>query len=64
MPDMTQMMGYMMPLMMAFTTYFFPLGVWVYWLIGTLFMLVQQIVVNKILKKYKLKKRPKGRFFN
>lgn len=51
MPDMTQMMGYMMPLMMAFTTYFFPLGVWVYWLIGTLFMLVQQIVVNKILKK-------------
>jgi YidC/Oxa1 family membrane protein insertase len=51
MPDMTKMMGYTMPIMMAVTTYFFPIGVGVYWLIGTLFMLSQQIVVNKILKK-------------
>lgn len=51
MPDMGKMMGYTMPLMMAFTTYFFPLGVGVYWLIGTLFMLAQQVVVNVILKK-------------
>jgi YidC/Oxa1 family membrane protein insertase len=51
MPDMSKMMGYTMPLMMAATTYFFPLWVGVYWLIGTLFMLSQQIVVNKILKK-------------
>ncbi len=53
MPDMSKMMGYSMPLMMAFTTYFFPLGVGLYWLIGTLFMLAQQVVVNMVTKKKK-----------
>lgn len=41
-------MLYGMPLMIAISTYFFPAGVGIYWLIGTLFMLVQQIVVNKM----------------
>lgn len=37
-----------MPVMIAVSTYFFPAGVGVYWLIGTLFMLVQQAVANRI----------------
>ncbi|MFA6091166.1 MAG: YidC/Oxa1 family membrane protein insertase [Candidatus Gracilibacteria bacterium] len=51
MPDpsvMNKFMLYGMPLMIATSTYFFPAGVGIYWLIGTLFMLVQQIVVNKM----------------
>ncbi len=51
MPDpsvMNKFMLYGMPLMIAVSTYFFPAGVGIYWLIGTLFMLVQQIVVNKM----------------
>ncbi|OIP53102.1 hypothetical protein AUK10_02850 [Candidatus Gracilibacteria bacterium CG2_30_37_12] len=51
MPDpsvMNKFMLYGMPLMIAASTYFFPAGVGIYWLIGTLFMLVQQIVVNRM----------------
>ncbi|MDD5377245.1 MAG: YidC/Oxa1 family membrane protein insertase [Candidatus Gracilibacteria bacterium] len=51
MPDpsvMNKFMLYGMPVMIAVSTYFFPAGVGIYWLIGTLFMLVQQIVVNKM----------------
>lgn len=36
-----------MPVMIGVSTYFFPAGVGVYWLIGTLFMLVQQAVANR-----------------
>lgn len=37
-----------MPVMIGVSTYFFPAGVGVYWLIGTLFMLVQQSVANRL----------------
>lgn len=37
-----------MPVMIGVSTYFFPAGVGVYWLIGTLFMLVQQAVANRL----------------
>ena len=63
MPDPSVMNAFMlwgMPLMIASSTYFFPAGVGIYWLIGTLFMLVQQLVVNKIsLKKAKTPKDKK-----
>lgn len=45
---MRLMMLYVMPAIMTITTYFFPLGVGVYWFIGTIFMLVQQLVANSV----------------
>lgn len=51
MPDPSVMNKFMlwgMPAMIAVSTFFFPAGVGIYWLIGTLFMLGQQIVVNKM----------------
>ncbi|MDD2487427.1 MAG: YidC/Oxa1 family membrane protein insertase [Candidatus Gracilibacteria bacterium] len=54
MPDPNVMNAFMlwgMPIMLAFTAYFMPSGVGIYWLIGTLFTLAQQVVVNKITKK-------------
>lgn len=54
MPDPSVMNAFMlwgMPLMIAVSTFFFPIGVGVYWLIGTLFMLLQQVVVNKMSDK-------------
>ena len=49
MPDMQQMqkmMIYVFPAMAALFAYQFPAGVGLYWLIGTLFMIVQQYVAN------------------
>ncbi len=54
MPDpemMNKVMLYGMPVMIAFVTYTFFAWVWLYWWIGTIFMIVQQLFVNKILKK-------------
>lgn len=51
MPDpelMNKFMLWGMPVMIAISTYYFPAGVGIYWLIGTLFMLVQQVVANKL----------------
>lgn len=56
MPDPSVMNKFMlwgMPIMIAGSTYFFPAGVGIYWLIGTLFMLIQQIVVNRMSEKKK-----------
>ena len=56
MPDMGEMMKVMMwiiPVMVAIFTYQFPAGVGIYWLVGTIFMIGQQVVVNKVLKKEK-----------
>ncbi len=50
MPDPSVMNAFMlwgMPIMIAGSTYFLPAGVGIYWLIGTLFMLVQQMFVNR-----------------
>ena len=44
---MNAVMLWGMPVMIGVSTYFFPAGVGVYWLIGTLFMLVQQAVANR-----------------
>jgi len=43
---MQKMMLYMLPLMLAVSAYFFPLGVGLYWFIGTLFVIAQQWYVN------------------
>ena len=46
-PEMMQkMMLYMLPVMLAVSAYFFPLGVGLYWFIGTLFVIAQQWYVN------------------
>lgn len=51
-PDMlNKFMLYGMPVMIAFITYTFFAGVGLYWGVGTLFMILQQLFVNKILKK-------------
>ncbi len=50
MPDMQKMQGmmlYIFPAMAAWFAYQFPAGVGLYWLIGTIFMIVQQWVANK-----------------
>ncbi len=44
---MQNMMLYFFPLMIGVTAYFFPLGVALYWFIGTLFVIVQQAYVNR-----------------
>lgn len=54
MPDpefMNKFMLYGMPVMIAFATYTFFAWVWLYWGIWTIFMILQQLFVNKILKK-------------
>lgn len=54
MPDpemMNKFMLYVLPFIIAFATYNFIAWVWIYWWISTLFMIVQQLVVNKMLKK-------------
>ncbi len=51
-PDMMKnMMLYMFPVMIAVSAYFFPLGIGLYWFIGTLFVIAQQWYVNKVAKK-------------
>lgn len=54
MPDpemLNKFMLYGMPIMIAFVTYTFYAWVWLYWWIWTIFMILQQLIVNKILKK-------------
>jgi len=48
---MQNMMLYMMPIMIGISSYFFPLGVGLYWFIGTIFVIIQQWYVNVISKK-------------
>lgn len=62
MPDPSVMNAFMlwgMPIMIAVSTYFFPAGVGIYWFIGTVFMLLQQLVVNKMSEKNTGKKTKK-----
>lgn len=50
MPDMQKMQGmmlYIFPAMAAWFAYKFPAGVGLYWLIGTIFMIVQQFFANR-----------------
>ena len=53
MPDpavMQKFMLYWMPAMVAMFTYNFPAWLWLYWGISTLFMIIQQLIVNKVKK--------------
>ncbi len=53
MPDpdiMNKFMLWWMPIMIAFTAYFVPTWIWIYWLIGTIFTIFQQMIVNKLQK--------------
>lgn len=54
MPDpglLNKFMLYWMPIMIAFVTYTFFAGVWIYWGVWSIFMIFQQLFINKILKK-------------
>ena len=54
MPDpemMNKFMLYWMPAMVTVFTFTFFAGLGIYWWISTLFMIVQQLVVNKVIKK-------------
>ncbi len=54
MPDpemMNKFMLYGMPWMVAVFTYFFFAWLWLYWGMTTIFMIFQQILINKIMKK-------------
>ncbi len=54
MPDpemMNKVMLYGMPVIVWIFTYQFPAWLWIYWWISTLFMIIQQLVVNNKLKK-------------
>lgn len=54
MPDpelLNKFMLYWMPVMIWFATYTFFAWVWLYWWIWTIFVIIQQLIVNKILKK-------------
>lgn len=51
-PDMiNKFMLFWMPVMVWIFTYSLFAAVWIYWWISTLFMLFQQLIVNKIIKK-------------
>lgn len=52
---MQAMMLYVFPIMIGVMAYFFPLGLGLYWWIGLLFMIVQQLYVNHKGSKEKLK---------
>lgn len=54
MPDpelLNKFMLYWMPIMVAIITYTFFAWVWIYWWVWTIFIIFQQLFVNKILKK-------------
>lgn len=54
MPDpemMNKFMLFWMPVMVGVFTYTLSAWIWIYWGISTLFMLFQQLIVNKIVKK-------------
>jgi YidC/Oxa1 family membrane protein insertase len=48
---MNKFMLFGMPLMVTVFTFTFIAGLGIYWWISTTFMIAQQLVVNKILKK-------------
>ena len=55
-PDPRVMQVFMLwglPFVVAFSTYYFVAGIGMYWLIGTLFMIAQQQVVNLRTKRAK-----------
>lgn len=63
MPDMQQMqkmMIYIFPAMAALFAYQFPAGVGLYWLIGTVFMIIQQAIANRQAEDKKMVIRDKA----
>lgn len=49
--EMQKSMNLMMPLLSASISYSMPLALGIYWLIGSLFSLIQQIITNKMFRK-------------
>lgn len=62
MPDMEMINKTMMfafPVMIAFSTYYFPIWVWIYWFMSTIFSIVQQLYINSSFKKNEEKTKNK-----
>ncbi len=51
MAQQQKIMNIIMPLMMAYITFQLPAGVGVYWIVGNLFMVLQQHLLNKYFEK-------------
>jgi YidC/Oxa1 family membrane protein insertase len=49
--QMQKMMTYMMPVMILAFTYRFPSGVMLYWFVSNAWQVVQQVYVNKVIRK-------------
>lgn len=49
--SMTKMMTYMMPFMMGFFCISMPAGLGLYWIIGNIFGIIQQVILQKYYKK-------------
>ena len=53
--SMTKTMLYIMPIMMGFFCITMPAGLGLYWIIGNIFGMIQQVILNKVFKKKFLK---------
>lgn len=53
--EMQKSMNLMMPLFSGFIAYTMPLALGVYWLFGNILQIVQQLIINKVIKKDKEK---------
>ena len=53
--EMQKTTNLMMPLLSGFISYTMPLALGVYWLFGNILQIIQQIIINKIVKKDKEK---------
>lgn len=53
--QMQKSMNFMMPLLSGFIAYTMPLALGIYWLFGNILQIIQQLVINKIIKKDKEK---------
>ena len=49
--QMQKTMLYVMPVMMLFFTYWLPSGLMVYWLVSNFWQVIQQLYVNKVIRK-------------
>ena len=49
--SMTNSMMYIMPIMTGYFTYIMPAGMSLYWFVSTAFQLLQQTVINDLIKK-------------
>lgn len=55
-----KLMMYGMPIMFFFILYDVPSGLLIYWIVNNILTIVQQVVINDLMKKHKIGGRPAG----